>query len=547
MWRKNMRDNGGGVYGVDLNRNYGYMWGCDDTGSSPDSTGETFRGPSAFSEPETQAVKWLSEYYNFRLALNYHTYSNLLIYPWGYNNTATPDSLVFKTFGTVLCEQYDIIDGTAMETVGYVSNGDSDDWFYGEQGTKSKTFAMTPELGVETDDFWAPFDRIIPICKENINQNLNLARLALKYARVSDASPSIISDTAGYFIFDIQRLGLDSPATFTVSVTPLGNEITGTGSSKVFTGMSLLEKITDSISYTLNSGLMSGQEIKYVLSVDNGLYVYNDTVTKYYGVPVVLLNDSGNNMSNWISTTGWNIKTGVYHSSPSSITDSPSGKYPDAYTSSVRLSNQVDITNAAYAELSFWTKWSVEKGYDYIQTEISTDNGNNWTPVCGKYTKSGNYGENYYEPLYSGYQNAWIQEKVDLSDFIGNSIKLRFVLISDPYVNYDGFYFDDLKITAVNAGSSSVTEYTDLKNIDLSAPIPNPSENYAVIYYDIPQTERNVKLYVFNSMGQKVMESDNISGKGQLQVNTLGLEAGIYFYQLRSENINSKLMKLVKK
>ena len=53
MWRKNRRDNGGGEFGVDLNRNYGFMWGYDDIGSSPDPWDETYRGTGPFSEPET--------------------------------------------------------------------------------------------------------------------------------------------------------------------------------------------------------------------------------------------------------------------------------------------------------------------------------------------------------------------------------------------------------------------------------------------------------------------------------------------------------------
>ncbi len=55
MWRKNRRNNGDGSYGVDINRNYPYMWGLDDNGSSPTTSSETYRGPSAGSEPETQA------------------------------------------------------------------------------------------------------------------------------------------------------------------------------------------------------------------------------------------------------------------------------------------------------------------------------------------------------------------------------------------------------------------------------------------------------------------------------------------------------------
>ena len=60
MHRKNRRDTNcgdGTNRGVDLNRNYGYGWGANDTGSSPDPCATTYRGESEFSEPETQAVR----------------------------------------------------------------------------------------------------------------------------------------------------------------------------------------------------------------------------------------------------------------------------------------------------------------------------------------------------------------------------------------------------------------------------------------------------------------------------------------------------------
>ena len=57
MWRKNRRANADGSFGVDLNRNYSYHWGVNNQGSSPNPASDTYRGPSAFSEPETQAIR----------------------------------------------------------------------------------------------------------------------------------------------------------------------------------------------------------------------------------------------------------------------------------------------------------------------------------------------------------------------------------------------------------------------------------------------------------------------------------------------------------
>ena len=62
--RKNMNFTLGD--GVDLNRNWGYMWGYDNTGSSGSPTSETYRGTSAFSEPEPCSIKRILQYHHFR-------------------------------------------------------------------------------------------------------------------------------------------------------------------------------------------------------------------------------------------------------------------------------------------------------------------------------------------------------------------------------------------------------------------------------------------------------------------------------------------------
>ena len=76
-WRKNRRNNGDGTYGVDLNRNWGYMWGYDDIGSDPYTGGETYRGTGPFSEPETQAIRDLMLNYQFSTAVAYHSHGRL--------------------------------------------------------------------------------------------------------------------------------------------------------------------------------------------------------------------------------------------------------------------------------------------------------------------------------------------------------------------------------------------------------------------------------------------------------------------------------------
>ena len=99
MQRKNARETcNGGVDGVDLNRNYSFMWGLDNQGSSPDGCDETFRGTSPFSEPETAAIEAFIDNHDFPVAFNYHSYSNLLLHPFGYTEPNPMDEEDIETF-----------------------------------------------------------------------------------------------------------------------------------------------------------------------------------------------------------------------------------------------------------------------------------------------------------------------------------------------------------------------------------------------------------------------------------------------------------------
>ena len=91
-WRKNRALNVDGSYGVDLNRNYSQGWDNVE-GASSDPGNETFHGPQAFSEPETRAVKaWVDSTPNTTTLLTLHTYSQLVLYPWGGQYDGVPDA-----------------------------------------------------------------------------------------------------------------------------------------------------------------------------------------------------------------------------------------------------------------------------------------------------------------------------------------------------------------------------------------------------------------------------------------------------------------------
>lgn len=243
LFRKNRRNNGDGTYGVDLNRNYGYQWGYDNFGSSNQTNNDAYRGTAAFSEPETQAMKDFCNAHQFKLAINYHTFSNDLIYPWGYGTSLmTNDSITFRDYAKIMTAENGYTTGTPDETVGYTANGGSDDWMYGEQSSKPKIISMSAEAGSAADGFWPAQSRIVDVCKENLAQNIHMAQLATKYAAAKELSPTIVTQLSDYAVFNIQRMGLDSPGTYTVSLIPVSSNITGVGSAKTYSSLKLFEQ-----------------------------------------------------------------------------------------------------------------------------------------------------------------------------------------------------------------------------------------------------------------------------------------------------------------
>lgn len=183
LWRKNRRPNGGGAFGIDLNRNFGYQWGYDDNGSSPDPTDDTYRGTAGFSEPESQGIRDFIISRDFAITLSFHSYSDLFLWPWGYDRIYTVDNDIFQAMGDSIRASAGYAIGPPWQLL-YPVNGSTDDWGYGEQTVKEKNYAVTIEVGAESDGFWPATNRITPLVQKNIFPNLFVARIADKPERL---------------------------------------------------------------------------------------------------------------------------------------------------------------------------------------------------------------------------------------------------------------------------------------------------------------------------------------------------------------------------
>ena len=175
MWRKNRRNNMDGYYGVDLNRNFGYQWGYDNDGSSPYTPDPTYRGPSAFSEPESQNLRDFHLAHDFIISVYFHSHSDLVLWPWGYDELYTDEEDLFSLIGDSAATFNGYTAGVVWDAINYTANGSTDDWIYYEQIMKNKTYAFTFEVG---DAFWPAPSEITEMCDENLGAMLFLSDLS---------------------------------------------------------------------------------------------------------------------------------------------------------------------------------------------------------------------------------------------------------------------------------------------------------------------------------------------------------------------------------
>ena len=204
LWRKNLRDNNGdGTIGlgdgVDLNRNYPNHFDYDSEGSSSITSSETYRGPSATSEPETQALKGLLDSVDFSFQVNYHSYGEWLLYAEGWQ-IATPtadDPIYFALSGNrddPAIEGY--VPGLSSDVL-YVTNGETTDYAHAARGT----LAWTPELapGCPNCGFVFPDDE--ELVQEEFERNLPFAlSVARSAADPDDPKSHLGTETQPFYL-----------------------------------------------------------------------------------------------------------------------------------------------------------------------------------------------------------------------------------------------------------------------------------------------------------------------------------------------------------
>jgi hypothetical protein len=289
-WRKNVRDNNdNGQFdlnadGVDLNRNWGYMWGYDNYGSSPNPSSWTYRGPEPFSEPETQAVRDLALVHNFGISLSYHSYGNWWLYPWGYAPENPPDIETFVALADS-CVAYNGYDpGNAASGTIYITNGDSDDWLYGERGI----FAFTPEVG--TSGFYPDTSEVMSLILENLGPNLYVAKAvglylsysSLRYEEIEGDGDGILGpgETVDLYV-RLHNSGLEGAAGTSAHLETDDPDITMIDSEAIYPEIAfgaVVENQGDPFSFSVGPDAVP-HSIEFTLTLSGGDGVYPSQMT----------------------------------------------------------------------------------------------------------------------------------------------------------------------------------------------------------------------------------------------------------------------------
>ncbi|MFN8384258.1 MAG: immune inhibitor A [Anaerolineales bacterium] len=127
--------------------------------------------------------------------------------------------------------------------------------------------------------------------------------------------------------------------------------------------------------------------------------------------------------------------------------------------SDMTLTREFDFSNVSGPiELSYQTWYDIEEEWDYAYVEASED-GQSWKILNTPSGTDSNPSGNAYGWGYTGATNGWIEEKVDLSDFAGKKVFIRFQYLTDAALNGEGLLLDDVKVDA--AGYSSDFEADD--------------------------------------------------------------------------------------
>ncbi|HYM79999.1 MAG TPA: M14 family zinc carboxypeptidase [Candidatus Limnocylindria bacterium] len=536
LWRKNCRDNNGdgtinNADGVDINRNYGFQWGLA-SGASSTPSAPDYRGPMRFSEPETQAQRDRIALSRPVTGLSFHTYSDLLLHPWGYTAVGAPDSSKFHEWNDDITLGNGYHGGQGPRIL-YPVSGEFNDWCYGDTLLKPRAFTWTPEVGGPYDGFWPPPSRILPLALENLRSCLYVAAIAGPYVRVESSTVLAGVLNAGFSAQLAVRArnkgmsGLAGPG-LTGTLSPLSPGARVLQSSVAYPDLGSMQSADAQsagvFQVAADDTVTPGRLLRFQLdfTAPDGFFS-RDTVELVCGTPTLLVTDGADaGVSAW-TTSAWGTESAdPLHPGPFFV-DSPNARYASGTDQAMTLTAPLDLSNGIHAYALFDTRWEFEGNYDYGSVEASRD-GIAWTPLASTGTSLGREADGVQPvgaPIFEGARRLWRAERASLDGFTGqgaNAVRFRFRVRSDTGLEYDGFAIDAVRIALYDPAQQPMPVAVDTAapgRLALAAPFPNPARGTVRLAFDLPAAAA-VRLEVLDVQGRHVRTlSDGLLAAGR--------------------------------
>jgi hypothetical protein len=458
LWRKNRRANGDGTVGVDLNRNHTAFFAFDDGGSSPSPASETYRGPSAESEPETRAIVAFHRAHPPVVAVSYHTYGDAILYGWGHaSGLISGDQAAFEALaGTPLHPAaLDSVSGSSKTAytpgpawVLYPTNGDYDEWAYHEFGTLAFTEEITPGCCLPGGGYYGfefPDDDML--LARVFRDNLPFALAAI--AAAGDAGTPALRTADSAFVSLWPRAVVSAPASAgaltldyaavpgAARTAPLGTDSIGAGRYGA--------------RYTAADPALAGAMAERVARLALSSEVLARDGAEWGGSP-------------WL---GFALTL-----------DGIEGTQSYYGTADTLVSPGIAVAGRTGLRLSFWTKHfgTLDDSASVGRVDLSTDGGASWTEVW----------------RVVGEATAWYPTAVPLTAAAGAAtLRLRFRTVSMPW------WLDAIHVSADGAGILAATAATQGNPLTVNA---NPVRA-APLVVRWPTGTGNARAEVFSYAG----------------------------------------------
>ncbi len=242
----------------------------------------------------------------------------------------------------------------------------------------------------------------------------------------------------------------------------------------------------------------------------------------------MLFSDDCSSFSNW-STDQWGIEAGPGSPSGPYLSDSPFGPYEAQSTNTLTLAAPVDLGNAVAARLNFLARWDIEGRFDGLHVLASSD-GAEWMPLCGRSARPGFEAQGTGLPVYDAQMPHWVEEEIDLADYCGGPLWLRWAMSSNAARQFDGFHLDEVRVRAVQLNSASAGP--DAANgFGLW---PNPANDAVQVHLPASFNAGSARLEITDAQGRLVQARAIASGAASFTWHLPPFAPGPYLVRLVS-------------